>query len=305
MKSPAEDTTGGIPVSRALHPQTATQTEVLGSMPIVGAISFPNYRRGYAVEKRDGKMAGKVALVTGAGGGIARGVARAFAEEGANVVITDVLQEGLDETKAGIETDYGAEVLDLLVDGADEEKVIDAIDQTIDSFGRLDVIVNCADAGISGVPLLEHTLEHFELAMSTALYATFYYMKHGYPHLKETEGSVINFGSGAGISGSAGQASYGPAKEGIRSLSRVAANEWGPDNINVNVILPLVMTEKLVAWAEEHPEMYEKNVKAIPLGRFGDAQKDVGATCVFLASPGGSFITGETIMMQGGSGMRA
>ena len=257
------------------------------------------------MEKRGGTMTGKVALVTGAAGEIARGVARAFAEEGANVVITDIFQEGLDETRAGIEDDYGTEVLDLLVDGADEEKVADAIKQTIDRFGRLDTIVNCADAGISGIPLVEHTLEHCERAITTGLYATFHYMKHGYPHLKETEGSVINFGSGAGISGNAGQASYGPAKEGIRSLSRVAANEWGPDNINVNVILPLVMTEKLVEWAGENPEMYQKNVKAIPLGRFGDAQKDVGATCVFLASPGGSFITGESIMMQGGSGMRA
>lgn len=257
------------------------------------------------MEKQDGKMVGKVALITGAGGGIARGVARAFAEEGADVVITDIFQEGLEETKQGIENDYGTQVLDLLVDGADEEKVAEAIQQTIDKFGRLDVIVNSADAGVSGVPLIEHTTELFHRAISTGLYATFYYMKHGYPHLKETEGSVINFGSGAGISGNAGQASYGPAKEGIRSLSRVAANEWGPDNINVNVILPLVLTEKLADWAEENPDMYEKNVKAIPLGRFGDAQEDVGATCVFLASPGGSFITGETIMLQGGSGMRA
>lgn len=252
-----------------------------------------------------GKMGGKVALITGAAGGIARGVARAYAQEGASVVITDINEEGLTETKADIEADYGVEVLDLLVDGADEEKVENAIQQTIDKFGRLDVIVNSADAGISGVPLVEHTTELFERAISTALYATFYYMKHGYPHLKETEGTVINFGSGAGITGSVGQASYGPAKEGIRSLSRVAANEWGPDNINVNVILPLVMSEKLASWAEENPEMYEKNVKAIPLGRFGDAQEDVGATCVFLSSPGGSFITGESIMLQGGSGMRA
>lgn len=264
-----------------------------------GSEQVANYQVRYVVEKQDGKMAGKIALITGATGRIARGVARAFAEEGAAVVITDIFQEGLDETKAGIENDYRVEVLDLLVDGANEEKVADAISQTIDRFGRLDAIVNCADAGISGIPLVEHTHEHFERAITTGLYATFYYMKHGYPYLKETEGSVINFGSGAGISGNADQASYGPAKEGIRPLSRVAANEWGPDNINVNVILPLVMTEKLADWAEENPEMYEKNVRAIPLGRFGDAQKDVGATCVFLASPGGSFITGESIMMQG------
>lgn len=257
------------------------------------------------MEHPEGKTTKRVALVTGAGGGIARGVARAFADEGADLVITDIYEEGLNETKAGIEDDYGAHVLDLVADGTDEETVKDVIRQTIDKFGRLDVIVNSADSGVSGIPLVDHTLEDFEQAIGSSLYATFFYMKHGYPHLKKVAGSVINFGSGAGVSGNAGQAAYGPAKEGIRSLSRVAANEWGPDNINVNVILPLVMTEKLSAWAEEHPDMYEKNVRAIPLGRFGDAQKDIGAACVFLASPGGSFITGETIMMQGGSGMRA
>ena len=68
-------------------------------------------------------------------------------------------------------------------------------------------------------------------------------------------------------------------------MSRVAASEWGPDNINVNIVCPIVMTKALEEWREREPEMYEKNVKAIPLGRFGDAEKDVGRVCVFLASP--------------------
>ena len=83
-----------------------------------------------------------------------------------------------------------------------------------------------------------------------------------------------------------------------------AAAEGGPDNINVNIVCPIVMTKALEEWREREPEMYEKNVKAIPLGRFGDAEKDVGRVCVFLASPDASFVTGDTIMVQGGSGMK-
>lgn len=129
-------------------------------------------------------------------------------------------------------------------------------------------------------------------------------MKHAFPYLKETKGSVINFASGAGLSGKPGQASYAAAKEGIRGMSRVAATEWGPYGINVNVICPLVMTTALEQWREEYPDVYNQTIKGIPLGRFGDAEKDIGGTCLFLASEAAAYITGETITMQGGSGLR-
>ena len=87
--------------------------------------------------------------------------------------------------------------------------------------------------------LKDHTKEDFDLAINSGLYATFFYMRAAYPYLKESHGSVINFASGAGLFGKLGQSSYAAAKEGIRGLSRVAAAEWGPDNINVNVICPL------------------------------------------------------------------
>ena len=92
--------------------------------------------------------------------------------------------------------------------------------------------------------------EDFDLAINSGLYATFFYMRAAYPYLKESHGSVINFASGAGLFGKLGQSSYAAAKEGIRGLSRVAAAEWGPDNINVNVICPLAMTEGLTKWKE-------------------------------------------------------
>lgn len=121
--------------------------------------------------------------------------------------------------------------------------------------------------------------------MYSGLYATFYYMRECYPYLKETQGSVINFASGAGLFGNAGQCSYAAAKEGIRGLSRVAATEWGKDNINVNVVCPLAMTSQLENFQVSYPEAYEKNLRAVPMGRFGDPEQDIGRVCVHLGLP--------------------
>ena len=236
----------------------------------------------------------KVVLITGGGGGIARGIERAFATEGAKFILTDLFPGGLEAAKEELERDFGSEVFTILANGSVEEEV----------RASIDVLINNAQASASGLTLVQHSEEDFDLAVRSGLYATFFYMKHAYPYLKETAGSVINFASGAGIGGNPGQSSHAPAKEGIRGMSRVAASEWGPDNINVNIVCPIVMTKALEEWREREPEMYEKNVKAIPLGRFGDAEKDVGRVCVFLASPDASFVTGDTIMVQGGSGMK-
>lgn len=251
------------------------------------------------------RMVDKVVVITGGGGGIAGGVARAFACEGAKLVLTDIAQPGMDKTKKELEDEYGAEVATYIVDGADEAQVKDALEKAAEKFGQIDVLINSAQASASGLTMLDHTAEDFSLAINSGLYATFFFMKYAFPYLKETKGSVINFASGAGLSGNPGQSSYAAAKEGIRGLSRVAANEWGPYGINVNVVAPLVMTDALQAWGEENPEMFEKNIRAIPLGRYGDAQKDIGRVCLFLASEDASFVTGDTIMIQGGLGMRA
>lgn len=101
-----------------------------------------------------------------------------------------------------------------------------------ETFGRIDVLINNAQASKSGVSLVDHTKEDFDLQPTAGLYAAFFYMKHAYPYLREAQGSVVNFASGAGISGRLGQSSYAAAKEGIRGMTRVAANEWGKDNIN-------------------------------------------------------------------------
>ncbi|MBR5611496.1 MAG: SDR family oxidoreductase [Bacteroidales bacterium] len=245
-----------------------------------------------------------VTLITGGGKGIGFGLASAFAREGSNIVITGRTESRLIEAKKKLENQYGVEVLAIVADGADEEQIKGVISQTIEKFGKINTLINNAQASSSGLPLIEHTKKDIDLAIYSGLYATFFYMREAYPYLKETRGSVINFASGAGFFGKPGQSSYAAAKEGIRGLSRVAATEWGPDGIRVNMIAPLAMTESLREWKENYPELFERTIQGIPLGRFADPMEDIGRVAVFLASDDASYITGETISLQGGSGLR-
>ena len=153
-----------------------------------------------------GFLEGKTAIITGAGravlsdgrcGSIGYGIATAYAKEGANLVITGRNVKKLEDAKEELERLYGVKVLIIAADvndGADNEAVVNkVVEETIKEFGRIDVLINNAQASASGVTLADHTTEQFNLAMYSGLYATFYYMKACYPYLKETKGSVINF----------------------------------------------------------------------------------------------------------------
>lgn len=257
-----------------------------------------------------GIFEGKVAIITGGGKAksIGYGIAVAYAKEGANLVITGRNEQKLLDAKEELEKLYGIKVLaqqaDVNPGDESEETVKRVVQNTIDTFGRIDVLINNAQASASGVPLCDQTKEQFDLGIYSGLYATFYYMRECYPHLKKTEGSVINFASGAGLFGNVGQCSYAAAKEAIRGLSRVAASEWGKDNINVNIVCPLAMTSQLENFKQAYPEAYEKNLKAVPMGRFGDPEKDIGRVCVMLVSPDFKYMSGETLTLEGGMGQR-
>ena len=263
-------------------------------------------------------MKGKVAIITGAGrptplsdgspGSIGYGIATAFAKEGANLVLTGRNLQKLLDAKEELERLYNVNVLPVQADvkpNADNESVINhVVRQAVETFGDIHVLINNAQASASGIPLAEHTTEQFDLALYSGLYATFYYMKACYPYLSKTKGSVINFASGAGLFGNYGQSSYAAAKEGIRGLSRAAATEWGKDGINVNVICPIAWTAQLERWSEANPEAFRANVKMPPMGHYGDAEKEIGRACVALASPDLKYMSGETLTLEGGMGLR-
>ena len=216
-----------------------------------------------------GFLEGKVAIITGGGravlsdgscGSIGYGIATAYAKEGANLVLTGRNVQKLDDAKEEIERKYGVKVLPVQADvsaGSDNEAVVaNVVKQTIDTFGRIDVLINNAQASASGVTIADHTTAQFDLAIYSGLYAAFYYMKACYPYLKETKGSVINFASGAGLFGNFGQCAYAAAKEGIRGLTRVAATEWAADGINANVVCPLAWTAQLENFEKAYPDAF-------------------------------------------------
>ena len=264
-----------------------------------------------------GFLAGKTAIITGGGravlsdgscGSIGYGIATAYAKEGVNLVLTGRNVKKLTDAKEELESKYGIKVLPIQADvnsKADNEKVVaNVVKQTIDEFGRIDVLINNAQASASGVTIADHTTEQFDLAMYSGLYAAFYYMKECYAYLKETKGSVINFASGAGLFGNFGQCAYAAAKEGIRGLSRVAATEWAADGINVNVVCPLAWTAQLENFEKAYPDAFKANVKMPPMGHFGDVEKEIGRPCVQLASPDFKYMSGETITLEGAMGQR-
>lgn len=265
-----------------------------------------------------GKFDGKVVLITGAGravlsdgkscGSIGYGIATAFAKEGASIVITGRNVKKLEAAKEELERLYGVRVLTIQADvasGSDNKATVQhVVDETVKAFGRIDTLINNAQASASGVTLADHTTEQFDLALYSGLYAAFYYMQACYPHLKETRGSVINFASGAGLFGNYGQCAYAAAKEGIRGLSRVAATEWGPDGINVNVICPIAWTAQLENFQNTYPDAFKANVKMPPMGHYGDPELEIGRVVVQMCSPDFKFMSGETVTLEGGMGLR-
>ena len=248
------------------------------------------------------RLKGKVALITGAGQGIGLGIARAFAREGANLVITGRVPEKLERVAPEIEA-LGAKVVVCPGDAGVRANAEQAVAAAIDTFGRLDVLVNNAQALTPGVRLEDLDEAAIELTMRSGFYASLWHMLAALPHLKETKGSVINFGSREGIMGGAGFAIYSAGKEAIRGLTRTAAREWGDYGIRINVVCPAAMSDAAKQYFEDHPEAKDIYVKDICLGYFGDPEEDIAPVALFLASEESRYVTGQTLNVDGGQVM--
>ncbi|WP_137872224.1 SDR family oxidoreductase [Rhodococcus sp. Q] len=242
------------------------------------------------------RLENKVAVVTGGAGGIGRGIVRAFTKEGAKVLFVDIN----DDAGHALEAELGGAARFLNADISVEASAAAIVAAAVETFGKVDVLVNNAHASRQA-PLLQTTQEMLDLSFGTGFYPTFWLMKAAHPQLAANRGSVINFASGAGIEGQLTQGSYAAAKEAIRAISRVAANEWAADDVNVNIISPLALTEGVQAYIEANPGVEEALLAKTPLHRFGDPESDIGRVAVFLASADASYMTGQTLMVDGGS----
>jgi NAD(P)-dependent dehydrogenase (short-subunit alcohol dehydrogenase family) len=249
-----------------------------------------------------GRLAGKVAIITGGGQGCGLGIAQAFANEGASVVITGRVQEKLEAALPDLRA-RGARAVASPGDAGTRENAQRAVKAALDGFGRLDILVNNAQATNPGVSVEDITDDDLKLSFGSGFHGTLYHMQAAFPHLKVRGGSIINFGSKVGIHPSAGMGAYAAAKEAIRGLTRVTAKEWGRYKIRVNVINPASLSPGAAAYLDAHPAEANLHLRDIALGHFGDAMSHIGAAAVFLASDDGSYVTGQTINVDGGQVM--
>jgi len=241
---------------------------------------------------------GKVAIVTGGARGVAKGVATAFVKAGAKVLIVDREKELGEATLAELRA-LGGDVAFMAIDLANRAALPGIVDTAVAKFGKLDILVNAAQASRQK-PLVETTDEDLNVALDTGMWPNFVLMRSAYPHLVASKGCVINFGTGAAMSGMPTQASYAAAKEAIRAITRVAASEWGPEGIRVNVICPFANSPGVEEWAKYSPEAYASQISKVSLRRIGDCETDIGAAAVFLASDLAAYVTGQTLMVDGG-----
>lgn len=246
-----------------------------------------------------GKLDNKVAVITGGAGGIGSGMAKAYVKEGAKVVIVDLNAETGEAMVKELQ-EFQPESMFIQADLTDRDKLKDIIKTVVDKYDRLDILINNAHASRQ-VLLEDATQADMDFSFNTGFYPTFYLMQAAYPHLKKSEGTIINFSSGAGINGDVMQGTYAAAKEAIRAITRVAANEWGQYGINVNLISPIANSPGIQQWKKDQPEAYDKMLNNIPMRRLGELEGDIGRVAVFLGSEDASYITGQTIMVDGGA----
>ncbi|WP_297847618.1 SDR family NAD(P)-dependent oxidoreductase [Mycobacterium sp.] len=246
-------------------------------------------------------MRGHVAIVTGAAQGVGKGVAAALLERGAAVLLVDIQEEVLATTTAELQAIGRVER--LVADLRDPDSAQRIAAAVIDAFGTVHGLVNNAIATNEPKAFVDITTEDLALGYDVGPRATFLLMQAVHPLMvKEGGGSIVNLGSGTGTGGEPKWGGYAAAKEGIRGLSKVAALEWGRDNIRVNVICPFAESDGVKYWKSFAPKEYEKAVGRVPMKRIGDVRTDVGALVAFLLGGDATFITGQTIHVDGGIG---
>lgn len=252
------------------------------------------------------KLSEKTAVITGGSGGIGKVTAEVFLKHGANVVLVDLDEEGLENTKKDLSR-HG-NVLTIQADVSKEADVKNYVDETINKFGQIDIFFN--NAGIEGGygNIVDQEMANFDKLISINLRGVFLGLKYVLPVMEKQEsGSVINTSSVAGLMGFPGLSPYVASKHAVAGLTKTAALEVASNNVRVNSIHPAPVNTRMMRSIEsftspDDPEsVKEEFTSMIPLGRYGEAS-DIANLVLFLASEDSNFITGVQYRIDGGMG---
>jgi len=246
-------------------------------------------------------LKGKVALITGAGGGgTGRNTSLAFAKRGVGIAAIGRTQENIDET-VRLCRELGVKAEAYLCDVRDGPRIRETVEQVGKDFGRIDILMNNAGTAPIG-RLLDITDEQITHSYEDTGLASLRFMQACYPLLKASGDAVIfNFTSSATLRWDmAGYGAYGAIKTMVRQLTRAAAAEWGVDGIRALTIAPHVLSPGLKWWIDQNPQEAEHFFKTIPLRRVGDPELDIAEAIVALCGPEFRYLTGATIPLDGG-----
>lgn len=250
----------------------------------------------------EGALSGRTAIVTGAGQGVGRGIALALAGAGARVVIAARRVETGDPVAAEI-GERGGEAVCVRTDVSRRADVEAAVRAAVQRFGRLDIVVHNAftNRGATAHRLEEVDEGLWEQFSKTAVWASYWCAQAAYPHLRTSgHGRLILVSSPSAIEGSANIPLYSPVKAAQRALAKSLAREWGPDAVTVNCIAPVAASPALAAAFARNPVLEQRMAARASLGRVGDPEADIGSVVVWLAGDGAAYVTGQTVVCDGG-----
>jgi NAD(P)-dependent dehydrogenase (short-subunit alcohol dehydrogenase family) len=251
-----------------------------------------------------GSLEGHVVVVTGGTRGVGLGVAHALVARGARVTITGRKPEALDAAVA--ELSAVGEVLGITGNVADRDGVFDVVARTVEHFGRVDGLVNNAQTFRPVMALEAVTARDLDTLFDTGVKATLWAMQAVMPHFRgQRYGRIVNMGSVIGMRGAKGYGPYAASKEAIRGLTRTAALEWAADGVTVNCVCPASAGHRAPPDDPDRIANYAAAYHDHPMGRDGDAIDDIGPVVCFLLSPDCRYMTGETLLVDGGSYLRA
>jgi NAD(P)-dependent dehydrogenase (short-subunit alcohol dehydrogenase family) len=249
-----------------------------------------------------GPLAGRTAVVTGAGQGVGEGIAKALASAGANVVIAARRAE-TGEPVAEVIRERGHVAECVVTDVTDEHSVTACVAATLDRFGALEIMVHNAFRGSANHRLEDVDLKLWSNYSGTAVWGSYFCARAAFPHLRAAgrSGRLVLVTSPSGVEGSVNMPVYSPVKAAQRAMAKSLAREWGEHGITVNCIAPVAETPALMGAFALNPVLKERLTARTPLGRVGDPEHDIGSVVAFLASDAAGYVTGQTVVCDGGS----